>query len=176
MRDMQLKTERLRIRPYSEADFEAYYRYIMDPKLREMLGEHVSDRADAEETFQWLLQNRTFLALVDRTDGTVIGHICLHPPLESVSKDAAFSGKTGFSVSFATAPERQRMGYMEEALRALIGAYFQNGTADYFDCEHTPDNTASGALQQKLGFVRWGRESFDGVELIVNVLNNPKGT
>ena len=167
---MQLMTKRLWIRPYTEADFEAYYRYIMDPGLQQMLGEHIGDRASAEQTFQWLLQNRTFLALTDRTDETVIGHICLHPPMECVSQDSAFSGKTGFSVSFATAPERQRMGYMEEALRALIEASFKNGTADYFDCEHTPDNIASGALQKKIGFVRWGKESFDGVELIINVL------
>ena len=168
---MYLETDRLIIRSHSADDFEDYYSYIMEPELKRMLGlNNVTDRTSALETFQWLQDNVVFLALIHKETQKAIGHICLHPPSEAIAAEPQFQKKTGFSLSFAVAKNMQRKGYMEEALRCLISDYFSKHKADYFDCEYASFNTASRALQEKLGFQYWGEEQFSDIELIINLL------
>ena len=167
---MELETSRLILRPYTPEDFEDYFAYIMDRGLQYMLGlEGVDDRDCALANFQWLLDNREFIALVKKSSGKAIGHICVHPPYEGITAEGRFSEKKGASLSFAIATEAQRRGFMLEALQALTARMFQEGGYDYLDCEYTPFNTASAALQRKLGFQYWGRTRFDEVDLIINI-------
>lgn len=175
---MCIETERLILRPHTPADFEDYFGYIMDGELQRMLGLNgVEDRASALETFQWLLDtdHGEFLAAVSRETGRVIGHICVQPPVKQVAQSQEFQGKKGASLSFAIAKWERRKGLMAEALSALIGQMFRDGAVDYLDCEYPLFNTASRALQGKLGFRYWGTEQFEDVELIINVLRNPTG-
>lgn len=169
---MDFETNRLIIRPFMPGDFDDYFNYIMDPELQYMLGLHgVSDRASALETFQWLLDHRAFLALIEKGTGRAIGHVCIHPPLERLQEELSFKGKAGYSLSFAIAKWVRRKGYMEEALCAVMEALFVRRSVDYMDCESTSWNIASQALQEKLGFSDWDREQqVDGVELITKVL------
>lgn len=173
---MWIETERLTVRPHTPADFEDYFGYIMDGELQRMLGLNgVVDRDSAMETFQWLLDtdHGEFLAVVSRETGRVIGHICIQPPVEQAARAPEFQGKKGASLSFAIAKWERRKGLMAEALSALIGQMFRDGTVDFLDCEYPLFNTASRALQEKLGFRYWGTEQFEDVELIINVLQNP---
>ena len=59
---------------------------------------------------------------------------------------------------------------MREALQALIQELFEHQGIEFLDAEAEPDNPASNALQEKLGFTLWGRDSFDDVELLIRVL------
>lgn len=173
---MWIETERLILRPHTPNDFEEYFGYIMDGELQQMLGLNgVEDRASALETFQWLLDNVEFLAVVSRETGRVIGHICVQPPVEQAARAPEFQGKKGASLTFAIARTEQRKGLMLEALTELIGQRFRAGAVDYFDCEYQAANAASRALQEKLGFQYWGKEQFGDVELIINILRNPAG-
>lgn len=172
---MRFQTDRLIIRHFTNHDFPDYYAYIMDPELQSMLGLNgVTDEASAKETFDWLIKNRTFLAVEQKETGTVIGHICIHPPYAPVENDPLYRGKNGCSLSFALARGAQRKGYMEEALRGLIARLFSRGRMEYIDCEYTEGNTASKALQEKLGFVLWGKETFDAEKLAIHVLEKEK--
>lgn len=61
---MRLNTDRLIVRDFMNHDFSDYLAYIMDQELRRALGLNgVTDEASARETFDWLIKNRTFLAL-----------------------------------------------------------------------------------------------------------------
>lgn len=174
---MWIETERLILRPHTPADFEDYFDYIMEPELQRMLGLNgLVDRASALETFQWLLDadHGEFLAAVSRETGRVIGHICVQPPVEQVAQSPEFQGKKGASLSFAIAEWERRKGLMAEALSALMGQLFRDGTVDYLDCEYPLFNTASRGLQEKLGFRYWGKEQFGDVELIINILGKPE--
>lgn len=167
---MKFETSRLILRLHTFEDFEDYYAYIMDRELQHMLGmEWVADRDCAIVAFQWLLDNVEFLAVVDKTSGKVIGHICIHPPYKGIAEQAEYSGKKGGSLSFAVAKQEQRRGLMLEALQALMKKLFLEDGFDYLDCEYTSFNTASAALQKKLGFRYWGTEQLEDVTLIVNV-------
>ena len=168
---MCIETERLILRPHTPADFEDYFGYIMDGELQQMLGLNgVVDRESALETFQWLLDNGEFLAVVSRETGRVIGHICVQPPIEKVACALEFKGRRGASLSFAIAGTERRKGLMLEALKELIGQRFREGAVDYFDCEYQAANAASRGLQEQLGFWYWGEEQFGDVELIINIL------
>ena len=168
---MHQETERLIIRTFAEDDFADYFAYITEPELMRMLGLNgVTDEASAKETFDWLMKNRTFWALEKKETGRVIGHICIHPPYAPVAGDPALAGKTGCSLSFAIAQSERRKGYMEEALRAVIAVLFSASGTDYIDCEYTENNSASRALQEKLGFAYWGREALDDTTLFINLL------
>ena len=80
MRATYLETKRLILRSHIPTDFEDYFAYIMDRELQNMLGlRGVDDRASAQETFQWLLENGEFIALIGRDSDRVIGHICVQP-------------------------------------------------------------------------------------------------
>ncbi len=168
---MYIETKRLIVRPHTPADFEDYFGYIMDGELQRMLGLNgVEDRESALETFQWLLDNVEFLALVSKESGKAVGHICVHPPDEKLADDPVFRGKRGKSLSFAMATPERRKGLMSEALETLIGKLFQEGTVDYLDCEYPLFNAASRELQKKLGFQYWGTEWLEDTELVINVL------
>ena len=172
---MRQETDRLIIRAFARDDFTDYFAYITEPELMRMLGLNgVTDEASARETFDWLMKNRTFLALEKKETGRVIGHICIHPPYAPVAGDPALAGKTGCSLSFAIARGERRKGYMEEALRAVIAELFSVSGTDYIDCEYTDSNAASHALQEKLGFAYWGREALDDTTLIINLLKKER--
>ena len=164
------------LRPYAADDFDDYYAYMMDDELRLMLGmTQVTDRPSAEVAFQWLRENRAFLALVSKETGRAIGHICIHPADEELRNDPVFSQKTGCSLSYAIAKAERRKGLMEEALRALIRELFGSRLVDYIDCCYSFENTASGALQEKLGFSFWKQEPWDGLILVYTIMENERG-
>ena len=175
---MHLETERLTVRPHTPADFEDYFGYIMEPELQRMLGLNgVEDRESALETFQWLLDkwrldNWEFLAVVSRETGRTIGHICVQPPFERLADDPAFREKRGASLSFAIAKNERRKGLMSEGLAAIIDRLFREDGLDYLDCECTPENLASAALQAKMGFRFWGMEQLGDVELAISIKRN----
>ena len=171
MKPIRIETKRLAIRPHEAADFDAYFAYIMDPELQDMLGLHgVTDRTSAWETFQWLRENTIFLALVPKDSSQTLGHIALHPPYDRLTEDPALKGLTGLSLSFAVARSERRKGLMFEALSALIPELFAHRGIDFLDCETERRNVACRALQEKLGFSFWGIDRFGDTELLIHLL------
>jgi [ribosomal protein S5]-alanine N-acetyltransferase len=108
----------------------------------------------------WLLR-----AMVERASGTVVGHVGFHTPpcpehLASVAPDAV---ELGYSVH---APFR-RVGYATEAVLALMHwAYAIHGQHCFF-LSISPQNLASTAMAESLGFVTCGShmDDEDGLEI-----------
>jgi RimJ/RimL family protein N-acetyltransferase len=108
----------------------------------------------------WLLR-----AMVERVSGAMIGHIGFHTPpcppyLASVAPDAV---ELGYSVH---APFR-RQGYATEATLALMQwAYSLHGQRCFF-LSISPQNMASTAMAESLGFVTCGShmDEEDGLEI-----------
>ena len=118
-------------------------------------------RADARLTFTWL-KNREErgYALVLKDTGRVIGNLTVTqvPRFEEVLH--RLEGRQGRSLSFSISRHHRRQGLMEEAVRAVIDALFAEGM-DYVQCGSYDFNTASAALQKKLGFEYLTTERFD---------------
>lgn len=168
---MFIETTRLILRDFKEIDFDDYFDYIMDDHLQYMLGlNDVTDRASALDGFRWLMNNREFIAIQKKEDNKVIGHICAHPPFESIANSLQCREKQGVSLSYALKASEQRKDLMTEAMAAFIGFLHEDKKLDFIDCEYSSFNIPSKELQKKLGFQEWGTETFDDVELVVNVL------
>jgi len=171
---MVLETKRTKIRPYTDADFDDYCSYILEPELQHMLGLNgIHDRESALQNFNWLLHNREFIAIELKEANRVIGHVCLHPAFEALRHNEAYQGKTGKSLSFAIAEPYRRKGIMLEVLSAIISQLQSEQTVDFLDMEYLSENIGSAKLQELLGFISAGTERFDSVELIVSVLPLP---
>ena len=151
---MFLETERLILRQFNEEDFPDFCAYAMDPELCRMMGTYMLPDTDAAwESFSWLRTNEErFYALEYREEGRVIGHLIVTAPPDHVQNMPELAGKKGWALSFCLAPPYRRRGLMSEALRAVIGRLFGEEGPDYVNCGYFPFNTASGRLQEKLGF------------------------
>lgn len=148
---MELKTGRLILREFRSSDFEDYLAYILDGHLREMLGlRNVFGRSSALENFNWLMENRKFIAVCKKEDNRAIGHIYMHPPLEAVAGAKLFCNKRGASLSYALAAWEQHKGLMQGALTALCEYLRDAGKIDYLDAEYLFSNLPSQRLLEKL--------------------------
>lgn len=168
---MRYETDRLVLRDFTSNDFNDYFDYIMEPELQYMLGlNNVNDRQSALENFNWLMENRKFVAVENKEDNKVIGHIAVHPSYEKLKTDPELKEKSGVSLSFAVAKPYRRKGFMTEALKSLIENIFKDNSVDYIDCEYTSFNDASKELQEKLGFEYKYTEMFDNITMYINIL------
>ena len=159
---MFLETERLILRKFREEDFDDFCDFAMDDEMSRMMGrDRISTRADARLAFMWL-KNRAErgYALELKSTGRVIGslRVCQVPRFDEAVR--RLEGREGRSLSFAISRHFRRQGLMEEAVRATIAALFDEGM-DYIQCGCFDFNTASKALQEKLGFTYLTTEKID---------------
>ena len=159
---MFLETERLILRKFREEDFDDFCDFAMDDEMSRMMGrDRISTRADARLAFTWL-KNRAErgYALELRSIGRVIGSLRVSqvPRFDEVVR--RLEHYEGRSLSFAISRHFRRQGLMEEAVRATIAALFDEGM-DYIQCGCFDFNTASKALQEKLGFQYLTTERID---------------
>ena len=159
---MFLETERLILRKFREEDFDDFCDFAMDDEMSRMMGrDRISTRADARLAFMWL-KNRAErgYALELKSTGRVIGNLTVSqvPRFQEVMQN--LENYKGRSLSFAISRHFRRQGLMEEAVRATIAALFDEGM-DYIQCGCFDFNTASKALQEKLGFQYLTTEKID---------------
>ena len=159
---MFLETERLILRKFREEDFDDFCDYAMDDEMSRMMGRPlIRTRADARLAFSWL-KNREErgYAMVLRSTGRVVGNLTVTrvPRFEQTLRH--LDDVQGRTLSFAISRHYRRMGLMEEAVRAVIGALFEEGM-DFVQCGSFEFNTASAALQKKLRFEYLTTEQID---------------
>lgn len=153
---MELTTERLHIRPWREADREAFLDYFRDPELWRMMGYRLDmTDEDLEKDFAWRLENpEKVLAVALRENDRVIGHIVVSDPNPPVLADPVWGRKKGKSFSFALHRDCRRQGLMKEALRAVIDRLFtEDPTLEFVNGGWFSFNPASEALHRSLGML-----------------------
>ena len=159
---MFLETERLILRRFREADFDDFCDFAMDDEMSRMMGrDRIQTRADARLAFTWL-KNREErgYALELKSTGRVIGNLTVSQVPRFDEAVRRLEGFEGRSLSFAISRHFRRQGLMEEAVRAAIAALYGEGM-DYIQCGCFDFNTASKALQEKLGFEYLATEKID---------------
>ena len=159
---MFLQTQRLILRPFREEDLDDFCDFAMDDDMSRMMGrDRIQTRADARLTFTWL-KNREArgYALELKSTGRVIGNLTVSQVPRFDEAVRRLEGFEGRSLSFAISRHFRREGLMEEAVRAAIAALFVEGM-DYIQCGSFDFNTASKALQEKLGFKYLTTEKID---------------
>lgn len=159
---MFLETERLILRRFREEDFDDFCDFAMDDEMSRMMGRDLlHTRADARLIFTRLKnREKRGYVLELKSTGRVIGSLTVTQVPRFDETVRRLEGSEGRALSFAISRHYRRQGLMEEAVRAVIAALFDEGM-DYIQCGCFDFNTASKALQEKLGFEYLTTEKID---------------
>ncbi len=160
---VDLETPRLFLRNIGKQDRAFVFGHFSDPQVTRYLydAEPLTDMAGADEIIDEYLQpeprGQHRWILERKEDGAKIGTCgfhCWNPQEGSVE------------MGYDLAAPFWRMGYMTEALRAIIGFAKQEMRVKYIHANVYVENPASYKLAEKLGFVKTGAysEVFRGKE------------
>jgi RimJ/RimL family protein N-acetyltransferase len=146
----ELTTDRLRLRGFTEGDFESYAEMCADDRVMHFLGgkpltRHEAWRSMASMLGHWHLKGYGMWAVVEQGSGETIGRVgCWQP-----------SGWVGLEVGWTIRSQFWGRGYATEAGAASINFAFNELEADSIISYIDPANIASRRVAEKLG------ETFD---------------
>ncbi len=179
-----LATERLILRGFQRADFEAIYRIGADESITRYMGGPVIVRSAAWEKFlrgpaMWPMLGYGMWIIERRSDGAVLGQIGfadfmreMEPPLADVPEMAWVLG--GGILGGGGKETSLGQGYGSEALAAVLAwgdAHLGADKYPKFQCIIAPENIPSLRLAQKFGFAEIRRTDYK--DSMVVVLERP---
>jgi [ribosomal protein S5]-alanine N-acetyltransferase len=145
---MELTTERLHLRPFMLGDEAAIHAVYADPEVMRYVG-HGAHRTSAEtaaalRTYGDVLERHgySFLAVVERSSGALVGDGGLHP-LAGVGPDV--------ELGYTLARRAWGRGYATELGRALVEYAFTVLRVPRVVAQVEPANAASRHVLAKLG-------------------------
>lgn len=147
-----LETERLSISIDSEQGYLARFRRSSDEELKQSLGVRNDEdlRRQKEKViggFSTYRSSIVFFHLRDRILDTVVGNLVLHN---------WFPAHCRAELGYAMPEEFRRMGYMKEALPAIVAFGFSTMNLRRIEAFISPQNIPSLRLVERLGFRREG--------------------
>lgn len=149
-----IRTERLVLRPLTEADADDVYAYQSLPDVVEYLPWPVRDR---EESREHTLKRAGFTRLADDKDAIILAAELVGPngePCPVIGDMSIFlrsAVNAQVTIGWVFHPSRQGRGYATEAARAVLEFVFTEVGAHRVFAEVDPRNAASVALCQRLG-------------------------
>ena len=153
-----VRTARLLLRPFAEADLPDLFAYLSQPEQQRMSGNpKVETLRDAQDVLHFYTDPSHppySFALELLAEKKVVGNVSIriYPFLES---DEQLGEPRGVSLSYVLNENYWRRGLMSEVLRELYAVLFEKGKLEYINSGYFAFNTASAALQQKLGMKPW---------------------
>ena len=142
---LPIETPRLLLRQFSVEDSEDVFAVLSDEQTTlDCGGYHAFDEMDEE--YHRLMQKfaaQTRYSILCKETGRVIGMVSMMDAERAVP---------GWELGIEIAPDARRKGYAQEALSAVVRAYFEKTDTVLFTGGHYDYNTASGELLKKLGF------------------------
>ena len=156
---MVLETERLLLRPWTEADAEVCYRYAKDPQVGPSAGWPVHESVeDSRRIIREALSAPETYAVVWKATGLPVGSIGLKRGADTDLTDRADECELGYWLGV---PYWGR-GIMPEAAKALLRRAFEELGMKKVWCAYYDGNEKSKRVQEKLGFrYRWTTEDVD---------------
>jgi ribosomal-protein-alanine N-acetyltransferase len=154
-----ISASRVSLRSVTENDAASLYAVFSDPEVMRYSGSSMKDPEEvnaflAEVLEELRRQQSIQWGIARRTDDQIIGHVAFFN-LDLVARRA----EIGFSLGRA----HWGMGYMEEALQAVIGYGFGKMDLHRIEADVDPRNLRSIRLLERLGFQKEGylRERWD---------------
>jgi Acetyltransferases, including N-acetylases of ribosomal proteins len=147
---MELKTERLIMRPWKESDAENLYEYAKDPNVGPIAGWPVHTSVEnSREIIRDVLSAEETYAVCLKEDGKAIGSIGLMVGAASNLNIPDTEGEIGYWIGV---PFWGR-GLIPEAVNELLRHGFEDLKLDKIWCGYFEGNTKSKRVQEKCGFV-----------------------
>ena len=145
---VEIKTERLTLRPMSDGAIEALMERTDSDELRSAYGEMLDGcRRDPE--------NRIWYApweMVRNDGGESIGDVDFKGPARNHAVE----------IGYGVQPEYEGRGYTTEAVQAMTRWAFSQKNVVFVEAETDPDNKASQRILDKCGFVPDGTMGEEG--------------
>ncbi|MCL2396561.1 MAG: GNAT family N-acetyltransferase [Defluviitaleaceae bacterium] len=152
LRNTQIKTDRLLMRPWMESDLVDFFAYASIPTVGEMAGWKAHATMEAALAFlrsDWF--RRECLALFHLADKKVIGSFGLHKSW--AAEDKRFRRLTSADIGYVLHPDYWGHGLAAEATTAMIDHAFAYMDMDLLTCAHFSINHQSQRVIEKCGFV-----------------------
>lgn len=166
---MGIETERLVLRPFTEADAADVFEYLKEPAANCFACMKLNSLEEARTEMKKRAGEAEYYFAIALKDGDkVIGEIEGCP--ESEARDNTAAADT-FSPCWMLNAAYQGKGYAYEAARAFLDYLFGEKGARRVYAYVEDDNLPSRRLCEKLGMRREGR-----FEEFVSFVNNPDGT
>ena len=153
-RKVRIETERLTLRPPAHADFRPWAELRADsadfltPWEPAWAHDHLTRKAFANRVYwaQRAVNGGTALPLflIRRTDESIVGAVTL----DNIRRGPAQAGTLGYWIGQPFA----RMGYMREALEAVVHHAFHRLDLSRLEAACLPENTPSRGVLEKSGF------------------------
>lgn len=148
---MDLRTERLLLRPFTPGDLDALYGWRSDPEVTRFLLSGPTDREGAQEMLDQRLRQATLptaegqgicFAVQLHAGGTVVGEVNLDLTSEENS-----CGEIGYVI----AKEHSGKGYASEAAAALLALGFRNMKLHRIIARSYAQHAASHRVMERIG-------------------------
>lgn len=145
---MQLETERLILRPWSDGDAQQLYRLAKDPQVGPPAGwpAHTSVENSLQSIRTVLSKPETYAVILKET-GLPVGSIGEFP------SDAQFAAHGEPELGYWIGREYWGRGLIPEAMRAMMARCFFQLGAQRVWCSHFDGNDKSRRAQEKCGFL-----------------------
>jgi RimJ/RimL family protein N-acetyltransferase len=162
--ELPLRTDRLELWPFTEADIPAAHRIYSDPEVMRYVGHGAVKRVSetramiAAYAAHQAAHGYSFWAVVERATGALIGDAGLF-----LSQGVGPEVEVGYTL----ARSAWGRGYGSEAARACVDAAFGPLGLDAVIALVVPDNERSLRVIQRLGMVPDGRRHAYGREHLV---------
>ena len=146
---MRLETERLILRPWTEADAESLYEYARDPRVGPAAGWPVHTSVEnSREVIRTVLSAPENYAVCLKTDNRAIGCVGLTVGEKSNLKLPDTEGEIGYWIGVPFWGQ----GLIPEAVRELIRRSFEDLGLSTLWCGYFEGNDKSRRVQEKCGF------------------------
>jgi RimJ/RimL family protein N-acetyltransferase len=160
---IRIETDRLILRPFSQADFDTYAAIHSDPEVTRYLTGSPMARWEAWRSMamfvgHWQLRGYGVWAVEEKSTGAFVGRAGLHNP----------EGWPGPEVGWTLARSAWGRGYATEAGRAAMTYAFDVLGWDHIISVIHPDNARSIRVAERLGlsFER-DAEVLNGIKIVV---------
>ncbi|HEU0041104.1 MAG TPA: GNAT family N-acetyltransferase [Jiangellaceae bacterium] len=164
-----LVTDRLLLRPFTDADGDAFAAINGDPSVMEHFTTGPLTREQSDGLLSRInagFETRGFgLSAVERmADGALLGFTGIH-------HHAWFPNDV--EIGWRLAREAWGQGYATEAASAWVGRAFGELALPRLISVTTPGNARSVAVMERLGFTLWDRTTRGGLDLVIYATNAP---
>ena len=145
-----VRTARLTIRPATEDDLDATWRFRRIPEVGEWLTRVPPDREAYAE--QYLDADRLAKTLVVERDGEVVGDLMLSVEDAWAQHEVRDQARGSFAeLGWVIAPDHAGQGYATEAATELLRICFEDLGVRRVVAQGLADNLASRKLMERLG-------------------------
>ncbi len=152
-----METERLTIRRFAEADWQALHEMIVKYAVSENAAYDPThpwptSPEEIKQVAGWFASGDSYLAVCLKDTGRFIGFVCLNPEEKGGSRE--------YNLGYIFDANYRGHGYATEACRAMLGRAFGELQADQVVTGTAPANIPSVRLLQRLGFRTTGEGSY----------------